>query len=39
LARIEEHRLDSYANFLDSNDARRGKLRRSEIRARERKRN
>jgi Helix-turn-helix domain len=35
--KIEARRLDSYANFLDSNDARRGKLSPAEIRARERK--
>jgi hypothetical protein len=37
LARIEARRLDSYANFLDSNDARRGKLTPAEIRAHKRK--
>ncbi len=36
LAQIEARRLDSYANWLDSNRARGGKLTRSEIRARER---
>jgi hypothetical protein len=38
LAQIEARRLDSYANFLDSNEARRGKLTPAEIRARERER-
>jgi T5orf172 domain len=37
LARIEARRLDSYANLLDSNDARQGRLTPAEIRARERK--
>jgi hypothetical protein len=37
-ARIEARRLDSQANWLDSNDARRGKLTPAEIRARERER-
>jgi hypothetical protein len=36
LAQLEARRLDSYANWLDSNQARRGKLTRAEIRARER---
>lgn len=35
-AQIEARRLDSYANLLDSNDARQGKLTAAEIRARER---
>jgi hypothetical protein len=38
LTQIEARRLDSYANWLDSNQARRGKLTRAEIRARERER-
>jgi hypothetical protein len=38
LAQIDARRLDSYANWLDSNQARRGKLTRAEIRARERER-
>jgi hypothetical protein len=38
LAQIEARRLDSYANLLDSNEARRGKLTPAEIRARERER-
>jgi hypothetical protein len=36
LAQIEARRLDSYPSWLDSNRARRGKLTRAEIRARER---
>jgi hypothetical protein len=36
LAQIEARRLGSYANFLDSNDARQGKLTPAEIRARKR---
>jgi len=36
LAQLEARRLDSYASWLDSNRARRGKLTRAEIRARER---
>jgi hypothetical protein len=37
LAQIEARRLDSYANLLDSNDARQGKLTAAEIRVHERK--
>jgi len=37
-ARIEARRLDSLASWLDSNDARRGRLTPAEIRARERER-
>ena len=36
-ARIEARRLDSYANLVDSNDARGGKLTPAEIQARVRK--
>jgi Homeodomain-like domain/Meiotically up-regulated gene 113 len=36
-AQIEARRLDSHRNWLDSNDARRGKLTPAEMRARERR--